>query len=113
MVVSDSTDQSNGSATDPGAHQGDPARRRRLRWRARRGLLENDLLISAFLDAHEHELTDSEVAGLDCLLALSDNDLLDLIFARSELSPDLDRLDVREILKRLSAGVVARPGSAS
>ena len=29
----------------PGStHQGDETRRRRLRWRARRGLLENDLL---------------------------------------------------------------------
>ncbi|MEK9777264.1 MAG: succinate dehydrogenase assembly factor 2, partial [Quisquiliibacterium sp.] len=28
------------------SHQTDPARRRRLRWRARRGLLENDLLLT-------------------------------------------------------------------
>ena len=67
-----------------GAHQQDPARRRRLRWRARRGLLENDLVLTRFLDRHEAALTDAEVHGLDRLLDLSDNELLDLILARTE-----------------------------
>ena len=40
------------------SHQADPAKRARLRWRARRGLLENDLIVTRFLDAHEAELTD-------------------------------------------------------
>ena len=31
--------------SEPG-HQSDPLRRARLRWRARRGLLENDLIVS-------------------------------------------------------------------
>jgi antitoxin CptB len=39
-------------------HQSDPANRARLRWRARRGLLENDLILTRFLDAHEETLTD-------------------------------------------------------
>jgi antitoxin CptB len=43
------------------AHQSDPANRARLRWRARRGLLENDIILTRFLDAHETELTDEEV----------------------------------------------------
>ena len=38
-------------------HQSDPANRARLRWRSRRGLLENDLMLTRFLDAHE-EATD-------------------------------------------------------
>jgi antitoxin CptB len=29
-------------------HQSDPLRRARLRWRARRGLLENDLIFERF-----------------------------------------------------------------
>ncbi len=65
-------------------HQQDPARRRRLRWRARRGLLENDIVITRFLDRHEQALTDEEVEGLDALLDLPDNQLLDLILARRE-----------------------------
>ncbi|MFA7439331.1 succinate dehydrogenase assembly factor 2, partial [Castellaniella sp.] len=31
--------------------------RARLRWRARRGLLENDLIITRYLDAFESRLT--------------------------------------------------------
>lgn len=67
------------------AHQADAARRRRLRWRARRGLLENDLLLTRFLDRYEGRLSDGEVAGLDFLLDLPDNELLDLILMRTEL----------------------------
>ncbi|MEK9719865.1 MAG: succinate dehydrogenase assembly factor 2 [Quisquiliibacterium sp.] len=70
------------------SHQTDPARRRRLRWRARRGLLENDLLLTRFLERHETSLTDEEVAGLDHLLGLPDNELLDLILGRTE--PDAE-----------------------
>jgi antitoxin CptB len=70
------------------AHQSDPARRRRLRWRARRGLLENDLLLARFFDRHENDLDDDAVAGLDVLLDLSDNELLELILGRRELSGD-------------------------
>ena len=42
-------------------HQADPANRCRLRWRARRGLLENDLILTRFLDQHEVTLSDEEV----------------------------------------------------
>ncbi|MGZ5818014.1 MAG: succinate dehydrogenase assembly factor 2, partial [Burkholderiaceae bacterium] len=42
-------------------HQADPVKRARLRWRGRRGLLENDLILTRFLDAHESNLTDEEV----------------------------------------------------
>ena len=65
-------------------HQADPLRRARLRWRSRRGLLENDLVLTRFLDAHEADLTDDEVGALTRLLELSDNELMDLILARIE-----------------------------
>ena len=88
-------------AASGGAHQDDPTRRRRLRWRARRGLLENDLIITRFLDRWELELTDADVAGLDRLLDLTDNVLMDLILGRTEPGGDLDDLDARRILDRL------------
>jgi antitoxin CptB len=87
----------------PDRHQADPAYRRRLRWRARRGLLENDLLLTRFLDRYETELTDGEVAGLDRLLDLTDNDLLDLILERREPGGDLEDPEVRRVLQRLRA----------
>ncbi|MEI7444468.1 MAG: succinate dehydrogenase assembly factor 2 [Burkholderiales bacterium] len=88
-------------AAQAGAHQDDPARRRRLRWRARRGLLENDLIITRFLDRWELELTDADVSGLDRLLDLTDNVLMDLILGRTEPGGDLDDPDARRILDRL------------
>ena len=57
----------------------------KLRWRCRRGLLENDLVLTRFFDRHEHSLSDDDVAGLDQLLDAPDNELLDLILARTEL----------------------------
>ncbi len=64
------------------AHQSLPEQRRRLRWRSRRGLLENDLLLTRFLDRFEPRLTDAQVQGYDELLDLTDNDLLDILLDR-------------------------------
>jgi len=71
-------------------HTLDPAAcLRRLRWRCRRGLLENDLLLTRFLDRHEGNLSEDLIFGLDQLLDLSDNVLLDLVLARQELEGGL------------------------
>jgi antitoxin CptB len=58
----------------------------RLRWRCRRGMLENDLILTRFLDQRGAGISDSEVAALDGLLDLSDNDLWDLLSGRQEPS---------------------------
>ncbi len=83
------------------AHQADPANRARLRWRARRGLLENDLILTRFLDAHESGLTDEEVDALTRLLDLSDNTLMDLVLARKEPEGEADLPHVHALLQRL------------
>jgi antitoxin CptB len=82
-------------------HQSDPANRARLRWRARRGLLENDLILTRFLDAHEESLTDEEVDAFSRLMDLSDNALMDLILARKEPDVEIDFPHVRALLSRL------------
>jgi len=56
----------------------------RLRWRCRRGLLENDLILARFLDARGAKISDQEVVALDRLLALGDNELWDLLAGRQE-----------------------------
>ena len=84
-----------------GSHQADPVRQRRLRWRARRGLLENDLVLARFFQRHEARLTDQDVGALDALLALSDNDLLDLILRRAEPTGELDVPPVHRVLQWL------------
>jgi antitoxin CptB len=56
----------------------------RIRWRSRRGMLENDLVLTRFLDVRGPLLTENEIAMLDRLLDLSDNELWDLIAGRQE-----------------------------
>jgi antitoxin CptB len=56
----------------------------RLRWRCRRGMLENDLILERFLDARAAALSASDVAALDLLLDYSDNDLWDILSGRVE-----------------------------
>jgi hypothetical protein len=46
-------------------------------------------------------LTDAEVAGLDRLLDLTDNDLLDLLLRRREPEPELESADVKRVLEML------------
>jgi antitoxin CptB len=60
----------------------DDRRHDRLRWKARRGLLENDLLLTRFLDRYLLELDENELNALDELLQRGDNDLLDLLMGR-------------------------------
>lgn len=82
-------------------HQSDPVKRARLRWRARRGLLENDLILTRFLDAHEESLTDDEVDAFSRLMELSDNTLMDLILAKKQPEAEVDLPNVHALLRRL------------
>jgi antitoxin CptB len=70
----------------------------RLKWRCRRGLLENDLFIERFFRHHEETITTSQATGLQILMDLADNDLLDLLLARREPQGAVDRPEVREVL---------------
>ncbi len=56
----------------------------KLKWRCRRGLLENDLFIERFFNERGERITVSEAQGLDALMDLSDNDLLDLLLQRKQ-----------------------------
>ncbi len=76
---------------------------RRLRWRARRGLLENDLLLQRFFEKWEGQLTVDDHNGLARLLDLTDNDLLDLLVGRQSPEGDLDLPEVHAVLEKIRA----------
>lgn len=82
-------------------HQADPAKRARLRWRARRGLLENDLVLTRFLDTYETSLSDEEVDAFSRLLELPDSELMEFLLARKEPTGELDLPHVRALLSKL------------
>ena len=70
----------------------------RLRWRCKRGLLENDLFIERFFARHGAALTEQQAGAMAVLMDLPDNDLLDLLLRRSEPAGELLRDDVVEVL---------------
>ena len=63
-----------------------------IRWHARRGMLELDILLSAFLDRHEHSLDELQTAALERLLAYPDAELWDIIAGRREVEGAEKRL---------------------
>jgi antitoxin CptB len=75
----------------------------KLKWRCRRGLLENDLFIERFFQRYERTLTQAHAAGMSQLMDLSDNDLLDLLLGRKppegELAASADALQVLAMLR--------------
>ena len=74
----------------------------RLKWKCRRGLLELDLVLERFLEK-------SDVQGLDELLDLPDNDLLDIVMGHSNsYQPHL-----KDLVARLRATTVAPSSRAA
>jgi len=62
----------------------DSTRFRRLQWRCRRGMLENDLVLARFLETRGEGLTEAEAVQLSQLLDLADGELWDLFSGRAE-----------------------------
>ncbi len=79
----------------------------KLKWRCRRGLLENDLFIARFFERHEDRLTAGQARALESLMALSDNDLLDLLLARKEPEPAWAGAEVVRLLHLMRTGGAA------
>jgi antitoxin CptB len=73
----------------------------KLRWRCRRGLLENDLLIERFFGRYEATLTVSQGEGLAELRELADNDLLDLLLRRKDDAEVPLSQETRQVLEML------------
>ena len=61
-----------------------PAEMNKLRWRCRRGLLENDVVLERFLSAHAATLEGQRLAAFEALLDYSDGELWDLVSGRAE-----------------------------
>jgi antitoxin CptB len=75
----------------------------KLRWRCRRGLLENDLFIERFFNRYAPQMTVGHARGMYILMDLSDNDLMDLFMKRKPLGADIESEEVSEVLSLLMA----------
>jgi antitoxin CptB len=63
----------------------------RLKSDARRGLLENDLILQRFFERYGTQLNADDGKVLTQLLALEDNDLMDLLIGRKDSVPSLEK----------------------
>jgi len=68
----------------------------RLKWKCRRGMLELDLVLDRFLRREADSLQEPQIARLNQLLDLPDNDLWDIVSGRSDhYDPVLEDVVVR------------------
>ena len=84
----------------------------KLRWRCRRGLLENDLFIEKFFIRHAGSLTVGQADGMNQLMELADNDLMDLLLRRREPGADITTDEAREVLEMLRSCSKPLPAAA-
>lgn len=63
----------------------------RLKSDARRGLLENDLILQRFFERYGTQLSVEDGKVLTQLLALDDNDLMDLLIGRKDSLASLEK----------------------
>ena len=63
----------------------------RLKSDARRGLLENDLILHRFFERYGAQLSAEDGKVLSHLLALDDNDLMDLLIGRKDSVVTLEK----------------------
>ena len=84
----------------------------KLKWRCRRGLLENDLFVSRFFERHASGLTRRQAQALETLMDLSDNDLLELLLQRKQPDPAWASADVIALLQTMHADGAHRPSTS-
>jgi antitoxin CptB len=77
----------------------------RLKSDARRGLLENDLILQRFFERYGAKISAEDGKVLSQLLALDDNDLMDLLIGRRDsvvgLEKEMHSDSFKAVLQRL------------
>ena len=71
----------------------------RVRWRARRGLLELDIVLERFIDTRYAQLDDNEKRIFELLLDMPDNPLWDMIAGKQQLTQE----DHQALLEKIRA----------
>ena len=73
----------------------------KLKWRCRRGLLENDLFVQRFFARYEAKLSARQANGLSTLMDLADTDLLELLLGRRQSAPGAESAEALEVLAQM------------
>jgi len=75
----------------------------KLRWRCRRGLLENDLFIERFFNRYSQSMTVGHARSMYALMELADNDLLDVFLEMPHTQAVAQQEDVKALLRLIQA----------
>jgi antitoxin CptB len=75
----------------------DPRRRRLLYRATHRGTYENDILFGGFVRRHIDAMPESELAALEALLELPDNELADWLTGRLPIPAEADSPMLRRV----------------
>ena len=75
--------------------------KKKIIWRARRGLLENDIILERFFLKYQKDLSGGEWLALEKLLSKTDNELLDIILGIEKLDEIALSPETLSILSKL------------
>ena len=75
--------------------------KKKIIWRARRGLLENDIILERFFSKYQKDLSKAEWLALEKLLDKTDNELLDIILDIEKLNENALSPETLSILFKL------------
>ena len=75
--------------------------KKKIIWRARRGLLENDIILKRFFSKYQKDLSKGEWLALEKLLGKTDNELLDIILDIGKLNEKALSRETYSILSKL------------
>ena len=90
------------------------SRRRRLLYRAtHRGTYESDVLLGGFVQRHIDTLGEPELAALESLLELPDNDLADWLTGRLPIPAEADTPMLRRIVGEAVQGQAVQEQKSS
>lgn len=70
---------------------------KRLRWKCRRGMLELDLILKAFLERSFNTLKKNEINAFELILELEDDELFGLLMGHSEALNQADQSLIKRI----------------
>lgn len=77
----------------------DPARKAKLKWQCRRGMLELDLILLPFIDNRLDNLTEEQFDAFESLLSNSDPELYAWLMG-TEKPADREQLSIVEFIQR-------------
>jgi antitoxin CptB len=76
--------------------------RRRLTWRLRRGMLENDIFLTQFMEKFGDSLSEADLLALDLLMDLPDDHLFKILIGEKPLEGELNQPVICALVEKIT-----------